>query len=124
MSKDARGRRRVPCGGQGTQHGGRQNDCGSNPVIVPGPIEIGRSGPPHCCCILPELAAAEMFATILRKREDLRRATNVFFTRMLLRLFENCNRRTGYPIELLKKFGAPHRSKKVVVNRKGRMAVN
>jgi hypothetical protein len=37
----------LPCGGHGTQHGGRQNDRASNPVNVPGINEIGRRGPPQ-----------------------------------------------------------------------------
>jgi hypothetical protein len=39
----------VPCGGHGTQQGGRQNDSASKPVKVPGPIDIGRSHDPHDC---------------------------------------------------------------------------
>jgi hypothetical protein len=42
-------RRGIPCGGHGTQQGGRQKDSASKPVSVPGPIDIGRSHDPHDC---------------------------------------------------------------------------
>lgn len=57
----------IPCGGHGTQQGGLQNESASNPVIVPGPMEIGRSGPPHCVVVM----SLEMLIPIVRKRDDL-----------------------------------------------------
>jgi hypothetical protein len=68
-----------PCGGHGTQHGGIQKERGSNPVIVPGPMDIGRSGPPHC--VVLELAIGVI--SILRGRGDLPLETKFVFARVV-----------------------------------------
>jgi hypothetical protein len=58
-----------PCGGQGTQQGGRQKDWAEKPVRVPGPSEIGRRGEAHCwperIVVLREEMLEEEFNAIL-----------------------------------------------------------
>jgi hypothetical protein len=66
----------APWGGQGTQHGGIQNERASNPVIVPGPIDIGRSGPPHCVVLL------EFAVEVIASRGDLFLVTKFIFARI------------------------------------------
>lgn len=62
-----------PCGGQGTQQGGRQKDWASKPVRVPGPSEIGSRGAAHSwderIVVLGEaVLEADVFNAILRRR--------------------------------------------------------
>jgi hypothetical protein len=66
-----------PCGGHGTQHGGIQNERASNPVIVPGPIDIGRSGPPHCVVLL------EFAVEVIARRGDLLLEQSLFLREYL-----------------------------------------
>ena len=67
------GRGEGPCGGQGTQQGGRQKDWAEKPVRVPGPSEIGRSGEAHCwdetIVALGYSVLEEEFNAMLRSRK-------------------------------------------------------